>query len=149
MVLNRFSGWLDYPEYYFFWNFHGNNSIFNISAYKNPAMDKLIDLARFTEDKAEYEKAVKEFVALCIAGGADRAAQPADPRRGDAEGGRRLRVLVPPRARLPAVPQGLSGLHGAAVRPSAGPHRGSPPFGGFDAASLRLTPRGSVPNTSR
>ena len=39
MVLNRFSGWLDYPEYYFFWNFHGNNSIFNISAYKNPAMD--------------------------------------------------------------------------------------------------------------
>jgi len=35
MVLNRFSGWLDYPEYYFFWNLHGNNSIFNISAYKN------------------------------------------------------------------------------------------------------------------
>ena len=66
MVLNRFSGWLDYPEYYFFWNFHGNNSIFNISAYKNPAMDKLIDLARFTEDQAEYEKAVKEFVALCM-----------------------------------------------------------------------------------
>ena len=48
MVLNRFSGWLDYPEYYFFWNFHGNNSIFNISAYKNPAMDELIDKARFT-----------------------------------------------------------------------------------------------------
>ncbi len=66
MVLNRFSGWLDYPEYYFFWNFHGNNSIFNISAYKNPAMDKLIDLARFTENQAEYEQAVKEFVALCI-----------------------------------------------------------------------------------
>ena len=56
MVLNRFSGWLDYPEYYFFWNFHGNNSIFNISAYKNPKMDELIDLARFTDDDAEYEK---------------------------------------------------------------------------------------------
>ena len=67
LVLNRFSGWLDYPEYYFYWNFHGNNSIFNISAYKNPAMDKLIDLARFTDDKAEYERAVKEFVSLCIA----------------------------------------------------------------------------------
>ena len=66
MVLNRFSGWLDYPEYYFFWNFHGNNSIFNISAYKNPAMDQLIERARFTEDKAEYEKTVKEFVALCM-----------------------------------------------------------------------------------
>ncbi len=34
MALNRFSGWLDFPEYYFFWNFHGNNSIFNISAYR-------------------------------------------------------------------------------------------------------------------
>lgn len=66
MVLNRFSGWLDYPEYYFYWNFHGNNSIFNISAYKNPAMDALIETARFTNDPAEYEKAVKGFVALCM-----------------------------------------------------------------------------------
>jgi peptide/nickel transport system substrate-binding protein len=66
MVLNRFSGWLDYPEYYFFWNFHGNNSIFNISAYKNPAMDALIDKARFTADQTEYEKTVKDFIALCM-----------------------------------------------------------------------------------
>ena len=56
MALNRFSGWLDYPEYYFYWNFHGNNSIFNISAYKNPEMDALIDKARFTDDPAEYER---------------------------------------------------------------------------------------------
>jgi peptide/nickel transport system substrate-binding protein len=67
LVLNRFSGWLDYPEYYFFWNFHGNNSIFNISAYKNKDMDALIDKARFTADPAEYDKAVKDFIALCIA----------------------------------------------------------------------------------
>jgi peptide/nickel transport system substrate-binding protein len=67
MVLNRFSGWLDYPEYYFFWNFHGNNSIFNISAYKNPAMDQLIERARFTQDQAEYERSVKDFIALCMA----------------------------------------------------------------------------------
>src|SRR3954469_8679527 len=66
MVLNRFSGWLDYPEYYFFWNLHGNNSIFNISAYKNAAMDQLIDRARFTDDPAEYDKSVKDFVALCM-----------------------------------------------------------------------------------
>jgi peptide/nickel transport system substrate-binding protein len=65
--VNRFSGWLDYPEYYFFWNFHGNNSIFNISAYKNPAMDQLIDRARFTQDQAEYERSVKDFIALCMA----------------------------------------------------------------------------------
>jgi peptide/nickel transport system substrate-binding protein len=67
MALNRFSGWLDYPEYYFFWNFHGNNSIFNISAYKSPAMDALIDKARFTADAAEYDRTVKEFIALCMA----------------------------------------------------------------------------------
>ena len=108
MVLNRFSGWLDYPEYYFFWNFHGNNSIFNISAYKNPKMDELIDKARFTAMTAEYEKAVKDFVALCIARRAGDSAQPADPRRGDAEGRRRLRVLVPPRTGLPTIHEGMN-----------------------------------------
>jgi peptide/nickel transport system substrate-binding protein len=66
LALNRFSGWLDYPEYYFYWNFHGNNSIFNISSYQNKEMDALIDKARFTTDTAEYEKTVKEFIALCI-----------------------------------------------------------------------------------
>jgi len=66
MALNRFSGWLDYPEYYFFWNFHGNNSIFNISAYKNAEMDALIDKARFTSDPAEYDATVKAFIALCM-----------------------------------------------------------------------------------
>ena len=49
LALNRFSGWLDYPEYYFYWNFHGNNSIFNISSYQNKDMDALIDKARFTD----------------------------------------------------------------------------------------------------
>jgi peptide/nickel transport system substrate-binding protein len=66
LALNRFSGWLDYPEYYFYWNFHGNNSIFNISSYQSKEMDALIDKARFTTDAAEYEKTVKEFIALCI-----------------------------------------------------------------------------------
>ncbi|WP_332118925.1 ABC transporter substrate-binding protein [Azorhizobium caulinodans] len=66
MVLNRFSGWLDYPEYYFYWNLHGNNSIFNISAYKNAEMDKLIDKARFSADKAEYAETVKQFIAMCM-----------------------------------------------------------------------------------
>jgi peptide/nickel transport system substrate-binding protein len=66
MALNRFSGWLDYPEYYFFWNFHGNNSIFNISVYKNAEMDALIDKARFVTDPAEYDRAVKDFIAMCI-----------------------------------------------------------------------------------
>lgn len=66
LALNRFSGWLDYPEYYFYWNFHGNNSIFNISSYQNKEMDALIDKARFTTDAAEYERCVKAFIAMCI-----------------------------------------------------------------------------------
>ena len=66
LVLNRFSGWLDYSEYYFYWNFHGSNSLFNISSYQNKEMDALIDKARFTTDTAEYEAAVKAFIKLCM-----------------------------------------------------------------------------------
>jgi len=29
-------------------------------------MDKLIDKARFTEDRAEYDKAVTDFITLCM-----------------------------------------------------------------------------------
>jgi peptide/nickel transport system substrate-binding protein len=55
-----------HPEYYFYRNFHGNNSIFNISSYQNKEMDALIDKSRFTTDAAEYERCVKAFIGLCI-----------------------------------------------------------------------------------
>ena len=64
IVINRFAGWLDWPDYYFFWNFHGNNSVFNVASYQNPAMDQQIDAARFTSDKAAYDAAVKAFVGI-------------------------------------------------------------------------------------
>ncbi|MGA0595260.1 ABC transporter substrate-binding protein [Enterovirga sp. CN4-39] len=64
MVINRFAGWLDYPDYYLFWTLHGANSIFNIASYQNPALDRLVDAARFTADKAEYDRSVVEFVSL-------------------------------------------------------------------------------------
>jgi peptide/nickel transport system substrate-binding protein len=64
MIINRFGGWLDYPDYFFFWNYHGNNSIFNVSSYQNPAMDKLIDGARFAADDAAYAEAVKGFLNI-------------------------------------------------------------------------------------
>ena len=66
MAINRFGGWLDYPDYYFFWNYHGNNSIFNISSYQNKEMDKLIDAARFAPDPASYKRDVESFVAMSI-----------------------------------------------------------------------------------
>src|ERR1700743_947690 len=46
LMVNFFSGWLDYPEYFFFWCYSGQNAIFNTSSYVNPEMDSLIDGAR-------------------------------------------------------------------------------------------------------
>src|SRR6202034_3968463 len=64
LYTNVFSGWLDYPEYFFYWCYHGNNSVFNTMSYKSPAMDKLIDGARAAAaigNTAEYDKDVEGF----------------------------------------------------------------------------------------
>jgi peptide/nickel transport system substrate-binding protein len=70
LYTNVFSGWLDYPEYFFYWCYHGNNSVFNTMSYKSPAMDKLIDGARTAAasgDTAAYDGDVKGFVDLAFA----------------------------------------------------------------------------------
>ena len=64
MLINRFGGWLDYPEYFFFWCYHGQNAVFNTMGYQNPKLDKLITNARFAESKPIYEGAVKEMIQL-------------------------------------------------------------------------------------
>jgi len=69
LYTNVFSGWLDYPEYFFFWCYDGQNSIFNTMSYKNPEMDKLIAAARNSAaigDKPTYESSVKGFVDLAF-----------------------------------------------------------------------------------
>ena len=69
LYTNVFSGWLDYPEYFFFWCYDGQNSIFNTMSYQNPAMDKLIAAARASAavgDKATYDASVKGFVDLAF-----------------------------------------------------------------------------------
>jgi peptide/nickel transport system substrate-binding protein len=70
LYTNVFSGWLDYPEYFFIWCYHGKNSIFNTMSYQSKAMDALIDAAgaaASTGDKAAYDKNVKGFVDLAYA----------------------------------------------------------------------------------
>jgi peptide/nickel transport system substrate-binding protein len=64
MILNRFGGWLDYPEYFFFWCYHGQNAVFNTMSYQNPKLDKLITNARFAESKSIYDSSVREMIQL-------------------------------------------------------------------------------------
>jgi len=70
LYTNIFSGWLDYPEYFFYWCYHSGNSIFNTMNYSSPEMDKLIDGARAAAaigDTATYDTHVKGFVDLAFA----------------------------------------------------------------------------------
>src|SRR4051794_38785810 len=70
LYTNVFSGWLDYPEYFFIWCYHGKNSIFNTMSYQSKEMDAFINgavTAAATGHKANYEKDVKGFVDLAYA----------------------------------------------------------------------------------
>jgi peptide/nickel transport system substrate-binding protein len=61
-----FGGWLNYPDYYFFWGYHGQNALFDTMSYQNPAMDKLIDTARFETDPEAYDDEVKKFIRIAM-----------------------------------------------------------------------------------
>ncbi|MBI5719243.1 MAG: ABC transporter substrate-binding protein [Burkholderiales bacterium] len=64
LIVNRFGGWLDFPEYFFFWCYHGQNAVFNTMSYQNPKLDRTITNARFAESKPLYESAVKEMIQI-------------------------------------------------------------------------------------
>ena len=69
LYVNIFSGWLDYPEYFFYWCYRSGNSIFNTMNYSSPEMDKLIAGARIAAANADmtaYDKDVKGFVDLAF-----------------------------------------------------------------------------------
>ncbi len=70
LFTNVFSGWLDYPEYFFFWCYHGSNSVFNTPSYQSAAMDTFIDGARTAAasgDRAAYDTDVRGMVDLAFA----------------------------------------------------------------------------------
>jgi peptide/nickel transport system substrate-binding protein len=64
MVINRFGGWLDFPEYFFFWCYHGQNAVFNTMSYQNAKLDKIISNARFAESKTLYDSFVKDMIQI-------------------------------------------------------------------------------------
>jgi peptide/nickel transport system substrate-binding protein len=69
LYTNVFSGWLDYPEYFFIWCYHGRNSIFNTMSYQSKDMDAMIEAAGAAAtagDQQSYEKNVKGFVDLAF-----------------------------------------------------------------------------------
>ena len=66
LILNRFGGWLNYPEYFFFWCYHSQDAVFNTMSYKNPAMDKLIEAARFDTDPKKYQQDVYGFIDMAF-----------------------------------------------------------------------------------
>jgi peptide/nickel transport system substrate-binding protein len=67
MVIAEFYGWLDYPDYHFFWTFDGaNNSVFNTANYVNPTLDKQIDIARFTSDPDVYKASLQKMVDIVM-----------------------------------------------------------------------------------
>ena len=67
MVVNIFGGWIVFPEYFFLWNYHGQNSLFNTMNYQNPTMDKLIEAARFETDPQKYREKVESFIDVAFA----------------------------------------------------------------------------------
>ncbi len=67
MMVNFFSGWLDYPEYFFFWCYSGQNAIFNTPSYVNKDMDALINgayAAAAVGEKEKYAKDVEGFISM-------------------------------------------------------------------------------------
>lgn len=64
LLVNTFGGWLNYPEYFFFWAYHGQNAVFNTMSYQNPALDTLIDSARFEKDPKRYQEQVDAAIAI-------------------------------------------------------------------------------------
>lgn len=67
MIVNGFGGWLNYPDYFFFYSYHGQNATFNGSAYQNPELDKFVDAALALEaDDPAYAENVKGFLNIAF-----------------------------------------------------------------------------------
>ena len=67
LLINRFGGWLDYPEYFFYWTYHGQNAVFNTMSYQNPELDKLVDGARFADDPQIYDQLMRQAIGVAMA----------------------------------------------------------------------------------
>jgi peptide/nickel transport system substrate-binding protein len=65
-VLNSFGGWLNYPEYFFFWAYHGQNAVFNTMSFKSAELDAQVEQARFEDDPERYAAEVRRFTQIAF-----------------------------------------------------------------------------------
>ena len=67
MIVNNFGGWLNYPDYFFFYSYHGQNATFNGSSYQNPELDEKVDAALAGKPgEPAYEQNVKDFLKIAF-----------------------------------------------------------------------------------
>jgi len=66
MSLDDFAGWLNYPDYYFFWSYL-ETSLFNASNYSNPEIATLVEetLHLATDDPA-WEPKIKRLIEIAF-----------------------------------------------------------------------------------
>lgn len=66
MHLENFGGWLNYPDYYFFWAYKYGH-LFNSSNYKNEEVEALVDATMHLETTdPTYTKNVKRMMAIAF-----------------------------------------------------------------------------------
>jgi peptide/nickel transport system substrate-binding protein len=62
----NFGGWLNYPDYYFFWNYQDGN-LFNSMNYRNDEVEALINTSLHLEtDDPDYAPKVKRMLAIAF-----------------------------------------------------------------------------------
>jgi peptide/nickel transport system substrate-binding protein len=62
----NFGGWLNYPDYYFFWNYQDGN-LFNSMNYRNDEVEELINASLHLEtDDPDYAPKVKRMLAIAF-----------------------------------------------------------------------------------
>src|SRR3989442_8960848 len=67
LFLNAFGGWLNYPEYFFFLNFHRQNTVFNTSSHQDTGMDRLVADAAISTGPHKDRELLRGFAKIEIA----------------------------------------------------------------------------------
>ncbi len=66
MTIDSFGGWLNYPDYYFFWAYQYGH-LFNASNYKNPEIEKLVDETLYMDvNDPKYADNVKRMISIAF-----------------------------------------------------------------------------------